>query len=140
MSQLPPFQVPPLKLEPKRQAEIPFRGTVGAGVFLTLVSGLISYPFRIIQVKMIFTDVANHLVEHRWFVDTNINQPTTGFPTGQNLFSRESPSAGFRGKALIRVVPCNLEFPDGDLRIILGTQNLSNYAYIFDCSCTIQEL
>lgn len=134
------FRSPKFKLETKRVAEIPFQGQVAAGVTLNLASGQITYPFRIIEVKMIFTDEAMNQVFHRWFVGTQGRVNPTGEPAGTNIFGRESPTARFNGRAVIRVVPCNIEFPTGRRYIVLHTDNTSPYQYDFVCSVTVQEL
>lgn len=134
------YKAPKMKLEPRRVAEIPFRGTIAAGAFDTLVSGRIGYPFRITQVKMIFTDDANNWIRHQWRVGRTRSQPATGPPSGTNIFGRESPTATFIGKAIIRVVPCNIEFPTGDRIIHFYTHNSGPYAYERNASCTIEAM
>lgn len=136
----PKFPRTPPKLIPKRQATIPFRGQVAAGAYETLVSGRIMYGFRVIEVEMIFTEEAFNNIEYRWFVSTNTNAPTTDYPTDTNIFGRESPTAGFRGKAVIRTVPCNIEFPDGELHLKLAVFNAGNYAYQYNATMTVQEM
>jgi len=134
------YKAPKMRFAPRRIAEIPFRGTIAAGVFNTLVSGRIAYPFRITEVKMIFTDDANNWIRHGWYVGRNRSQPTTGPPTGVNIFGRESPVADFVGKAIIRVVPCNIEYPEGGMIIHFYTQNSGPYAYERNASCTIEAM
>lgn len=137
------YVAPKFELKAKRVAELSFRGTVAAGVptsYLAIVSGRITYPFRIIQAKMIFTDEANNWIEHRWYTSTNLNLPTTDFPSDDNIFGRESPSSGFIGKAIIRIVNTSVEYPEGDVFIKLGTRNTGPYAYAVNCSITIEEI
>lgn len=134
------FVVPKLELKVRRVAELTFRGTIAAGAWLTIVSGKITYPFSIVQAKMIFTDEANNWIEHRWYTSTNTNAPTTDFPADDNIFGRESPTTGFIGKAIIRVVNTSLEFPEGNLYIKLGTRNTGPYAYQVNGSIVIGEL
>ena len=134
------YKAPKFEMKPRRVAEIPFRATILAGVFNTLHSGLISYPFRITQVKMIFTDDANNWIRHGWYTNRSRAQSATGPPSGLNIFGRESPVADFIGKAIIRVVPCNIEYPDGMQYIHFYTDNSGPYAYERNASCTIEAM
>ena len=134
------YKAPKFEMRPRRVAEIPFRGPIAAGGHNTLISGRIMYPFRITQVKMIFTDDANNWIIHQWKVNRSRSQPTTGPPAGINIFGRESPTASFVGKAIIRVVPCYIEYPEGDLIIHFYTHNTSPYAYERNASITIEAM
>jgi len=134
------FKAPKFELAPRRVAEIPFRGTITAGLMRTLVSGKIMYPFRITKVKMIFTDDANNWIRHAWYTGRTRSQPTTGPPTGMNIFGRESPVADFIGKAIIMVVPCLIEFPEGGEIIHFYTNNTGPYAYERNASITIEAM
>jgi len=134
------FKAPTFNLTAKRMVEIPFTGTITAGNNLTLVAGPISYPFRIIQCKMIFTAIAVSVIEHRWFTSHTVSAPTTGPPSDENIFGRESPSAYFVGESLIRIVNCNLEFKEPHLYIKLHTYNPSVATYILNCSIILQEI
>ncbi len=134
------FKAPKFELKPRRVVEIPFRGTLAAGTMVTLNSGRITYPFRVTKVKMIFTDEANNQVIHSVHVLGNPYTSTTQAPTGDNLFGRESPTASFVGRSIIRVVPCNVEYPEGRRYIAFFTNNTSPYAYDFNGSVTIEEI
>lgn len=134
------FKAPKLDLKSKRVAEIPFRGTLLAGAMVSLNTSLITYPFRVTRVKMIFTDEANNLVIHSWHVRRSAFISTTAGPLGDNLFSREAPTATFTGRAIIRVAECNIEYPEGMRVITLYTNNTSPYAYDFNCAVTIEEM
>ncbi|TKJ36874.1 hypothetical protein CEE36_11345 [candidate division TA06 bacterium B3_TA06] len=134
------YKAPKMVFQPRRVAEIPFRGTIAAGLMRTLVSGKIMYPFRITKVKMIFTDDANNWIRHGWYTGRTRSQPETGPPTGMNIFGRESPVADFIGKAIIRVVPCNIEFPEGGEIIHFYTNNTGPYAYERNASCSIEAM
>jgi hypothetical protein len=133
------FTAPKFNLLVKRLVEIPFTGTLAAGLHLTLVAGPIPYPFKIIQCKMIFTDIATSVIEHRWFTSRNSGAPATGPPSDENIFGRESPSAYFIGQSLIRIVNCNLAFDERNLYIKLHTYNPSVAVYILNCSIILQE-
>lgn len=134
------YKAPKFELKPRRVAEIPFRGPLAAGAHLTLLSGRIMYPFKVTQVKMIFTDEANNWIVHQWHVGRTESRPSTGPPSGENIFGRESPTASFVGKAIIRVVPCNIEFPEAGMFIQFYTFNTGPYAYEINASCTVEAM
>jgi len=134
------YVAPKFELLTKRTVEIPFTSIINTLTHLTLVSGMIPYPFRILQCKMIFTDDANNLVQHAWLTSGNISVSTTGLPSGDNIFGVESPTAVFIGKGIIRRVNTNIEFISPRLYIKLYTYNGLGYAYRINCSIIIQEL
>lgn len=135
---LPP--VPRYQPIDKRQVEINFNGTLATGAFLSVVAGPITYRFRIIQVKMIFTDDANNLVEHGWFISSNAGVSTTGFPSGDNIFSVESPATLFVGKHIVRIANTNVKIDEINRYIKLYTHNTCGTVYAFNCAIVIQEL
>lgn len=89
---------------------------------------------------MIFDEEAFNNIEYRWYTSGNVNISTTDWPSDDNIFGRESSSAGFRGKSVIRKLDVNVEYPEGDLFIKLGVYNAGNYAYEFNATLTIQEI
>jgi len=137
---IPEFKAPRFALEARRVVEIPFYGTVGAGAILSLVSNRISYPFRITRLKMIFDEIANNVVQHRWFTSGNPQVSTTDVPSGDAIASRETPLPIFVGRGLVRIVDINEEFPEGDLFIKLYTLNGLGVAYTINGSCTIEAM
>lgn len=137
---LEPFKAPRFELEKKRVVEIPFYGSIGAGAYLTLHSNLITYPFRVTRLKMIFDELANNQVIHRWFTSGNRGVSTTGPPSGSGIATRETPTPTYVGRGIIRVVNLNAEYPDGDLYIKLYTYNGLGVAYTINASCTIEAM
>jgi len=69
-----------------RKDTISFVGTVGAGAEKTLVSQRISTPFNIKQVSVSFPGGHNRLVQISVFISPDPKAPTTGKPTGLNIF------------------------------------------------------
>lgn len=134
------FTAPPFEVPPRRRVEVPFSGTVAALGYLTLVSGMITYPFRIVKAKMFFTDDAFNLVEMRWFISRSSNAPTGDFPTDDNVFGRESPTAGFIGRGIVRVVDCDIEVPGGMVHLKLSAYNGNAAAYYLNGSITLEAL
>lgn len=134
------FEAPKFTLEERRIVEIPFFGTVAAGLFLTLVSGMVTDPFRITRLKMIFDEKSNNLIQHSWWTARDGQGSTTGNPSGDRLGARESPTGVYVGRGIIRVVDVNLEFPEGRRYIKMHTFNGLGVAYIINGSCTIEEL
>lgn len=134
------FKVPEFKLVSKRVSEIPFSGSIGTLTWLTLLSTKIPYPFRVVQAKMIFPDAANSLVRHYWHVSPTPVSSTTQELLIENIFGRESPNPFFIGKAVIKTVNCSVEYPAGNLYLILHTYNGLPIAYIINCSIVIQEM
>jgi len=145
MRELKPFKAPAFELKPRRVVTIPFRANLIAGSDECVATNLITYPFRIIEVRMIFTDDANHWIRHMWLVGRSLSAftvatPAQGPPGIDNIFQRESPAADFSGKAIIRVVPCAVEFPEGMMYIHLHTDNTGPYAYDYAASVTIEAM
>lgn len=146
MRELKPFKAPTFELKPRRVVTIPFRGNLATVSDICDATNLITYPFRIIEVKMIFTDEANNWIRHRWLAARTrrtfpaTTAPIAGVPGIDNIFQRESPAAEFRGKAIIRVVPCAIEFPEGMMFIYLYTHNAGPYAYEYAASVTIEAM
>lgn len=137
---IPVFEAPKFELEARRVVEIPFYASVGAGAHLSLVSNRIAYPFRITRLKMIFDELANNLVQHRWYTSGNRNVSTTGPPSGDDIAARETPLPIYVGRGLVRVVDVNDEYPEGDLHIKLYTFNGLGVAYPINASCTIEAM
>lgn len=134
------FKAPTFAMKGKRTAEIPYQGSIGAGAFLTLLSGRITYKFRITKFKMIFDEVANNLVQHAWYISRNRNVSTTGPPSGDRLFAPESPTGIFVGRGIIRVVDTNIEVEEEGIFIKLYTYNGLGVAYPISASVTVEEL
>lgn len=120
--------------------ELNFAGAVGAGNWLTHVSGLIAYPFRILRATMVFNLEAANLVEHRWYYSGNRSAPTTGPPADTNVFGRENPTTYFIGDGLVKEVNCNVRVETPDRYLKLSTYNGLGIAYYYNCSLIIQEL
>jgi len=134
------YKAPKFELFTKKVVEIQFTGSIGVGAYLTLVSSLITFPFRILQLKMIFGEEANNLVQHGWFLSGNSGVSVTGVPSGDNIASKESPNPFFIGKNILRVININIEVKEGRQYIKLYTYNANSYVYNINCSIVIQEL
>jgi hypothetical protein len=134
------YKAPKFELKAKRVAEIPFTGTVGTLVYTTLVSGIITYPFRITRVKMVFPYTARNLVEHRVYTSRTESAPTTDWPTDMNIFGREAPVAGFRGEGIIKVVDCNVEVTEPGSRIKMATYNGTGATHYINGTVTIEAM
>ena len=134
------FKAPKLDMRPTLQAEIPFEGLVAAGGYLTLVSGHIPFPYRVIRAKMFFTAAAANLVRHRWYVSRSIIAPAAEWPNDTNLYGRLSPTATFVGQSLIREVPSNIEVLEEGTYLKLATFNGTGAAYRANGSISIEEI
>jgi hypothetical protein len=133
----PEFKIPRYEPKPIRTAEIPFNGLVGAGAYLTLISGRLMYPYKIVRVKMFFTAAAANLIQHRWFVAGSPAVSTTYWPTDENIFGRESPTATFIGTSLIRQVTCDVRVEDVGTYIKFATYNGLGVPYNANGAITI---
>lgn len=136
----PLFTVPKFVMERKRTVDLNFSGAVAAGAFLSIVGGSIGYPFRVVKASMVFTDDANNLIQHSWYVARDRGVSVTGPPSGSNIFGRENPTAFFVGKALVKTIVTNIEFEEVPVYVKLYTANTGTYVYTINCSLTIQEL
>jgi len=134
------YLAPKFSLVSKRMSELPFVSSIGASTWLTIITSPIAYPFRIIQAKMTFTDEARNLVQHSWFTSRNASVSTTTYPSGDNLFGKEMTIAYFIGKAIEKVVNCNIEITDVPSYIKMCTRNLNPYTYLINCTLTIVEM
>lgn len=134
------FKAPKFELPPKRVVEIPFTGTVGTLTYLTLLSGMITYPFRITRAKMVFPYSAANLVEHRIYYSRTPSAPTTGWPTDVNIFGREAPVAGFIGEGIIKVVDCNVEVPETGFRLKMATYNGTGAIHYVNGTISIEAM
>lgn len=140
MAQPQKFKAPEFELEAKRQVEIPFEGVIAAGAFTSVVAGPMSYPFKVILAKMIFTDDANNLVRHGWYVGRNRSISATGPPEGENIFGKGVSPGIFTGRGVIRKAYSNVAYEDFGLYIKFYTNNTLAAAYRFNGSILIEEL
>lgn len=134
------YVAPKFNIDDKRQVELNFEGLVGAGAHLTLVTSKISYPFRVVLAKMIFTNEANNLVRVYWLIAGDGSTSTTSIAGGDNIFGRENPTQYFVGKAIIKRVNANVKVEERDRYIKCHIYNTLPYAYTVNNSLTIQEL
>lgn len=134
------FVAPRFELVGKRVAELPFSGTVAAGGTLTLVSGMITYFFRIKRVKMIITDDANNLITHQWFVSSDPSVADPLAPSGTDIFMGQGAVATFTGKAIIRNVDCNIEVRQRSTYLKLFVVSTSPYAYFVNGTMTVEVI
>ena len=135
-----PYVAPKMDMKGKRVLEIPFVGLVAAGAHLTLVSSPIPFPFRITELKMVYTDDAQSLVRHYWLLSPNRNVSTSSVASGSNLLARQAPTDYYIGKALAKRILCNVEVTDIPMHIKVHTLNGAPTPYYINCSCTIEEL
>lgn len=134
------FKAPKFELFEKRTEEIPFSGTIAAGAHLTMLSGSISYPFRVLQATMVFTNDADNNIRVYWLVSHEISTSTTAVPTGTYIFGRGSPTPYFVGKATVKRAYGNVKFEEAGLYIKCHVHNNGPYPYDFSGSITIQEV
>ena len=134
------YTAPKFDLLDKRTVELNFEGLVGANAHFTLPRAGISYPFRVLQAKMVFTNEANNLVRVYWLVSTDSSPSIVAVPTGDNVFGRENPVQYFVGKAIIKRVNANVKIPERNRYIKCHIHNTLPYAYRANNSLIIQEL
>ena len=137
---IPVFRCPRFQVNDKRVFEVQFTGTLAAGAILTLVSNRIPFKFRVVQLKMFFSDEANFWIRHRWFVGSGVSAPTTAPPTDYDIIASESGEVEFTGKGIIRVSACDFVSPDAGMYLKLYTVSSSPYAYTINASALIEEL
>jgi len=135
-----PYIAPKFTLAAKRAAIIPFSATILAGTLETIVSTTIPFKFRITLIEMVFSHGTGNLVEHGWFIDRNVSVSDTGFPSGTNLFARDSATTLFTGDGIIRRIPMNYEVNEEGMHIKLYTNNPLAVDYVVNASIAIQEL
>ena len=136
---MPKYIAPRFDLLEKRYVELNFESNVLTGAHLTLVTGAISYPFRVVLAKMVFSNEANNLVRVYWLTSTDNSTSIVGVPTGDNIFGRENPTQYFVGKAIIKRLNVNVSIPERNLYIKCHIHNTLPYAYRVNNSLVIQE-
>lgn len=136
---IPIYRAPKLDLEGKYTIEIPFSASVGANTQLTLVSKRITYPFRILQTKMIFDRNARNLVQHYWLHSGEDGVSITGVPSGDNIYGAETPLGYIIGEATVRIISSMIDIDERNRFIKLHTVNGLGVAYYINCSIIIQE-
>lgn len=138
------YVAPKFEIRGKRTIELSFVGRVTlaapTGPHWTIVSRSIPYPFRLTEVEMVFTDDALNLIRHYWLYSHDTNTSISDVPSGNNLFSRESPTPYFIGRGIIKRLRCSIEVPEADMFIKLHTHNLTTGPYDINASCIIEEI
>ena len=137
----PIFNTPEIQYPTKRQITIPLaQAVLNAGAQNTLVSSLIPFPFRIVQVKMFFSFTTNNLVRYYWLVSSSNDISTTGVPSGDNPFSGVGTLPYFVGEGIMRKEVCSYEDKAGRKYVKLHTLNGSLVAQPINASVVVQEL
>ena len=124
----------------RRFVELTFNGICPPGANFAISSGSITFPFRVVYAKMIFTDEANNWIRHYWYVVGAPVQGALGDVSGDNPFSTGSPLSYFIGKGIEKTANTSREYTDVPAFITLFTQSASPYAYVINASIIIQEL
>jgi hypothetical protein len=122
----------------KAQVNIPFMGTVGASTQLTLVSGMITFPFKIVGAEITFRDDAANSLRIYVLVSANTNTSTTDVPPDTNAFSQYSPTPYFVGEGTIKRASCFLPAFKGGMYIKVHANNLNAYAQTINATVTIE--
>jgi len=138
--QLPYWTPPIVNIISRVEYEIPISGAIGANLQGTILSGIITIPFKITGVRFIFPDNAINNVRAYLLYATDDNTSTTGTPTGTNVFSRYSPTAYFVGHDAIINAYCNIDINDNRTRLKLHINNLNNWATIIQVIVSIRRL
>lgn len=134
------YQVPPIEFVPKRSWDIPMSGTVPGFSQATIVSGKITFPFRITRVRMWFRNDAAYSVLLYWLVSPNSTGSTTGIPSGDNIFAYAAPVPYFAAEDTVIEALSNYEDPDGNKYLKLHAVN--GLAVLMDVLgiATVEEL
>ena len=141
----PTLKIPDIYKEPKRTIEIPFNAVVPLRVGIvngrvTLVSSLISYPFRVLRIKMVFDEFALNNLLIRWFISTTATTSATGPPSGDDITATESPTPFFLGNSLVLVANINQDYPSARHYLKMYCENVNLYAVQANCTMIIQEI
>ena len=137
----PVFNTPEIQYPTKKQIVIPLaQAVLNAGAQQTLVSSLITFPFRIVQVKMFFSFTTQSLVRYYWLVSSSNDISNAGLPSGDNPFSGFGTLPYFVGEGIMRKEPCAYEDNVGKKYVKLHVQNNSPIAQPINASVVVQEL
>lgn len=137
----PVFKAPQLQFKEKLQFSIPFaQDTLNTGAQNTLISDYLPFPFRIIEVKMLFGFTTGNLLRYYWLVSGNNTGSTTGIPTGDNPFAYSGTVPYFVGEGIIRKEPCRYKDDTGKKYIKLHAVNNSGVAQAVAASIVIQKV
>lgn len=96
-----------------RYNTIPFFILVPAATELYLVSSFFQAPFKISRVKVRFRSGSNDLMLVRLYEATSPDIPTTGEPSGINLFAGYISDGQFRGDNIIYDMLHEIRFTEG---------------------------
>lgn len=123
----------------KRRIAIPFSSAIAASVGLTLVSGRIGFPFRIVEVEIVFRDDTANLMQIWVLTSSNTSISVMTPPPDNNVFSPFSPSGFFLGEALVKRLSINYMPLEGDDIIKVHAQNVCTWPQTVNVSVTIEE-
>ena len=123
----------------KRRIVIPFTSAIPASVGLTLLSSRISFPYRIVEVEIIFRNDAVNNVNVWILTSPNTSTSITTPPPDTNVFSPFSPSAFFLGEGLVKHLNLNYQPPEGDEIIKVHAQNVCTWPQTVNVTVTIEE-
>jgi len=134
------YRAPKIEAFVRREIEIPMSAAIAAASQGTIVTGLITFPFKVVKVKMYFRNDAANLVRCYWLVSESSTGSTTGIPPGDNLFKESVPLPYFVGEDEIREVLCYYEDEDGNKHIKLHVDNAHTIAQEVQATVTIRRL
>jgi len=117
-----------------------FHDTVSALSEKTLVSDRIRWKFRIHRIQVAFPPGANRLVKIKVFYSPDSNAPSTGEPSGTNLFAQWGPQDYIVGDDALIEFPHRIS-PDGrGLFLKVYADNEDTYEHTIDVRLTIEKL
>jgi len=134
------YKAPELVLSAKRMYELPFQAIVNAASQLTIVSGLITFKFKVIQVKMFFGNDHINNVWHYWLIGRNSGGSTTTVPPDDNMFGLMSPIALFVGHNEVITAYPDFSWTEERGYIKLHINNVNTYIVTVKAICRIEEL
>jgi len=119
---------------------IPFLGTVAAGGELTLSSRRLTFPFRTKKLRVFFPLNTNRTTRVSFFLSPDDTCPTTGKPTGQNLFSPYSNIDYFVGDDELKEVEHVVEVKERGMFLKVYTLNTDSFPHTVDAQVMVEAL
>lgn len=119
---------------------IPFSGTVAAGGELTLASQLITLPFEIVSITTSFELNTNRTVQQKFFISGDSDAPTTGEPSGVNIFTDIGQVDYIIGDDEQKFIIHHASVDTGNSHVKVYANNTDNFPHAIDAIVTIHLL
>ena len=116
-----------------------FYDTVTALSEKTVVSSRIMFPFVIHRISIGFPPGSNRLVQIKIFVSADDEAPTTGEPSGTNIFAQYGQKDYVVGDDAVVEFPHQIDVSERGMYLKVYANNLDSYDHTIDVHVTIER-